>query len=120
MKNMEMVRVSIPTHVHSGTRLALLILPFILIAALIQPSVAQTGSTNAPAAEPSAIPAGKILIFNPRTRDLKEFTTLARAAKEAGFTHVVISELTGRTDLQGVEKDSPWCEWSSAGSAPRS
>lgn len=55
---------------------------------------------------------GKQLIFNPRTRDLKEFETLARAAKDAGFTHVVISELSGRTDLQGLDKDSPWCEWS--------
>jgi hypothetical protein len=55
---------------------------------------------------------GKILVFSPRTRNLKEFETLARAARDAGFTHVVISELSERTDLQGADKDSPWCEWS--------
>jgi len=54
----------------------------------------------------------KQLIFNPRTWDLKEFEDLARQAKDAGFTHIVISELAERTDFQGEDKDSPWCEWS--------
>ncbi|MCE9615824.1 MAG: hypothetical protein K8T26_16260 [Lentisphaerae bacterium] len=57
------------------------------------------------------IPA-KTLIFSPRTWDLKEFEALSAAAKDAGFTHIAISELAERTDLQGAEKDSPWTEWS--------
>ena len=56
--------------------------------------------------------AGKELVFSPRTHDLKEFEELGRAAKAAGFTHLVISELAERTDFTGEEKDSPWCEWS--------
>lgn len=68
------------------------------------PAMADAAATN--------IPPDKILIFSPRTRDLAEFEALARAAKGAGFTHVVISELSERTDLQGLDKDSPWCEWS--------
>jgi hypothetical protein len=79
----------------------------VLLAALclaLSPVVATAAATN--------IPPDKILIFSPRTRDLAEFEALARAAKEVGFTHVVISELSERTDLQGLDKDSPWCEWS--------
>ena len=80
--------------------------------ALAVPGWAQGGAGTNGAAMVSAIPPGKILIFSPRTRDMKEFEILARAAKEAGFTHVRISELSGRTDLQGLDKDSPWCDWS--------
>ena len=54
----------------------------------------------------------KQLIYNPRTWDLKEFESLAAAAKDAGFTHIAISELAERSDFQGEDKDSPWCEWS--------
>ena len=54
---------------------------------------------------------GKTLIFSPRTWDLKEFESLAAAAKDAGFTHIAISELASRTDIGGADKDSPWCEW---------
>ena len=54
----------------------------------------------------------KQLIYNPRAWDLKEFERLAAAAKDAGFTHIVISDLAERTDFQGEEKDSPWTEWS--------
>ncbi len=56
--------------------------------------------------------AGKQLAFSPRTHDLKEFEALGRAAKEAGFTHLFISELAERTDFTGEEVDSPWCDWS--------
>lgn len=59
------------------------------------------------------IPAGKSLIFSPRTLDLKEFADLAASAKDAGFTHIFISDLSERTDCFGVDQDSPWCEWSS-------
>ena len=54
----------------------------------------------------------KLIAYSPRTRDLKEFERLARKAKDAGFTHLVISELADRTDLRGEDKDSPWCDWS--------
>src|SRR5436309_7506994 len=53
----------------------------------------------------------KQLIFTPRTFDLKEFERLCVAAKDAGFTHIDISLLAERTDFQGEDKDSPWCEW---------
>jgi hypothetical protein len=53
----------------------------------------------------------KRLLFNPRTHDLKEFETLAAAAKKAGFTHIFISDLSERTPFPGSEKDCPWCEW---------
>lgn len=78
-----------------------------LLAALCVALLPATGDAAA-----TNIPPDKILIFAPRTRDLGEFEVLARDAKEAGFTHVVISELSERTDLQGLDKDSPWCEWS--------
>lgn len=54
----------------------------------------------------------KELVFAPRTHDLKEFESLGRMAKSAGFTHLVISDLAERTDFMGEEVDSPWCEWS--------
>ena len=54
----------------------------------------------------------KLLMFNPRTHDLKEFESLAAMAKDAGFTHIFISDLAERTDYQGADKDSPWTEWS--------
>jgi len=54
---------------------------------------------------------GKSLLFSPRTHDLKEFEQLAASAKDAGFTHVFISDLSERTPFQGEEKDSPWTEW---------
>jgi len=54
----------------------------------------------------------KQLCFSPRTLDLKEFEDLAAAAKDAGFTHIFISDLSERTDCFGEDKDSPWCEWS--------
>lgn len=54
----------------------------------------------------------KQLCFSPRTLDLKEFEALAAGAKDAGFTHVFISDLLDRTDCQGANEDSPWCEWS--------
>ncbi|MDA0989317.1 MAG: hypothetical protein O3A51_01020 [Verrucomicrobia bacterium] len=52
------------------------------------------------------------LIYAPRTHDIKEFEKLGRAAKDAGFTHLFISQLWERTDYLGDDKDSPWCEWS--------
>ncbi len=52
------------------------------------------------------------LIFSPRTFDLKTFEELGRAAKDAGFTHLYISNLRHRTDFRGEDRDSPWCEWS--------
>ena len=52
------------------------------------------------------------LIFSPDTSDLKEFEKLVKEAKTAGMTHILISGLLGRTDFQGVDSDSPWCEWS--------
>ncbi|MCE9614512.1 MAG: hypothetical protein K8T26_09565 [Lentisphaerae bacterium] len=52
------------------------------------------------------------LIFSSHTLDLKEFEAGARNAKAAGFTHVDISWMDGLTDFQGVDKDSPWCQWS--------
>ncbi len=52
------------------------------------------------------------LIFGPRTHDLQRFEELSAAAKDAGFTHICISDLSERTDYQGDDKDSPWCEWS--------
>lgn len=52
------------------------------------------------------------LIFAPRTHDLKEFEELGRAAKDAGFTHLYVSQLSERTNCRGDEIDSPWCEWS--------
>ena len=55
---------------------------------------------------------GKELAFSPRTHDLKEFEEIGLAAKQAGFTHLFISELAERTDFTGEEVDSPWCEWS--------
>jgi hypothetical protein len=58
------------------------------------------------------LPAGRQLIFNPRTVDLKEYEALARRAKAAGFTHLYISQLSGRTDFRGENVDSPWTEWS--------
>ncbi len=70
---------------------------------------AASGAGQTPAV---TVPDGKLLVFNPRTRDLSEFERLARAARDAGFTHVVISELSGRTDLEGYDAGSPWCEWS--------
>ncbi len=54
----------------------------------------------------------KLLYFNPRTWDLKTFESLSRQAQSAGFTHIIISELSERTDFQGADKDSPWTEWS--------
>src|ERR1043166_9494739 len=54
----------------------------------------------------------KQLAFSPRTHDLKEFEELGAAAKDAGFTHLFISDLAERTDVMGDDKDSPWCEWS--------
>jgi hypothetical protein len=86
-------------------------------AALLLTSALSVAFAQTPATKPDEKPASdatpsKILILNPRTRDLKEFEQLARAAKDAGFTHVVISELSERTDLQGADKDSPWCQWS--------
>jgi len=52
------------------------------------------------------------LIYGPRTRDLGEFREQCELAKDAGFTHIYIAGLTGRTDYQGDDADSPWCEWS--------
>ncbi|MCE9614510.1 MAG: hypothetical protein K8T26_09555 [Lentisphaerae bacterium] len=52
------------------------------------------------------------LIFAPRTHDLKHFEELGRAAKDAGFTHLYISQLRDRTDSRGDEANSPWTEWS--------
>ena len=54
----------------------------------------------------------KQLAFNPRTNDLKEFETLAAAAKDAWFTHIHVSDLFDRSDYRGEDKDSPWCDWS--------
>ena len=48
------------------------------------------------------------LIYCPRTHDIGVFTEQAEAAKDAGFTHIYISGLTGRTDYQGDDADSPW------------
>ena len=56
--------------------------------------------------------AQKQLAFSPRTHDLAEFEALSAAAKSAGFTHIVVSELAERTDYRGEDRDSPWCEWS--------
>ena len=61
-----------------------------------------------PAKESS--PAKK-LCFSPRTNDLKEFEALARQARAAGFTHLVISDLAEKATFWGAEKDSPWTEW---------
>jgi hypothetical protein len=55
---------------------------------------------------------GKELAFSPRTHDLEEFEALGAAAKDAGFTHLFISDLAERSDFTGEEVDSPWCEWS--------
>lgn len=55
---------------------------------------------------------GKLLAFSPRAWDLREYEELGSAAKDAGFTHLVISELAERSDYRGEDKDSPWCEWS--------
>ena len=55
---------------------------------------------------------GKELAFSPRTHDLDEFEALGAEAKEAGFTHLFISDLAERCDFTGEEVDSPWCEWS--------
>jgi len=52
------------------------------------------------------------LIFHPKAEDLKEFEEIAAAAKDAGFTHVFISDLSERVDYRGEDADSPWCEWS--------
>ena len=52
------------------------------------------------------------LIFQPTTHDLRRFEELSAAAKDAGFTHICISGLRERTDYQGDDRDSPWCEWS--------
>ena len=43
------------------------------------------------------------LFFAPRTFDLKEFEELGRAAKDVGFTHLFISQLSERTDCRGDE-----------------
>ncbi|OGF46133.1 MAG: hypothetical protein A2452_00260 [Candidatus Firestonebacteria bacterium RIFOXYC2_FULL_39_67] len=51
------------------------------------------------------------LIFSPNTSDLKEFDKLVKEAKTAGVTHILISPLLDRTDFQGLDIDSPWCEW---------
>lgn len=61
-----------------------------------------------------ATPSGTAeqLIFSSHTLDLKEFEAGARNAKDAGFTHVDISWMSGLTDFQGEDKDSPWCQWS--------
>ncbi|MCE9614511.1 MAG: hypothetical protein K8T26_09560 [Lentisphaerae bacterium] len=56
--------------------------------------------------------AGPQLIFNPRTVDLKEYEALARRARDAGFTHLYISQLSERTDFMGDNANSPWTEWS--------
>ncbi|MDA0989316.1 MAG: hypothetical protein O3A51_01015 [Verrucomicrobia bacterium] len=64
---------------------------------------------------PSTSPPDPIepqLIFNPRTTDLAEFESLARMAREVGFTHLYISQLSERTDFMGADADSPWAEWS--------
>ncbi len=52
------------------------------------------------------------MICHPRAFDLAGFEKLALAAKDAGFTHLVISDLCERTDYRGDNAESPWCEWS--------
>src|SRR6185369_15938629 len=52
------------------------------------------------------------MICHPRAYDLAGFEKLALAAKDAGFTHLVISDLSERTDYRGDNAESPWCEWS--------
>jgi hypothetical protein len=74
------------------------------------PFVATLMKHSETAAKTSAPP--KRLAFNPRTNDLKEFEQLAAAAKDAGFTHIHISDLFDRTDYRGEDKDSFWCDWS--------
>src|SRR5262249_22927267 len=52
------------------------------------------------------------LIFSSHTLDLKEFEEGARRAKDAGYTHIDISWMSGLTDFQGEDKDSHWCHGS--------
>lgn len=44
--------------------------------------------------------------------DARAYEESARRAKDAGATHLVISQLGERTDYRGEDKGSPWCEWS--------
>lgn len=53
------------------------------------------------------------LIYNPGPCDLDTFESLGLQARDAGFTHLLISELTEPSDYRGDDEDSPWCVWSS-------
>jgi hypothetical protein len=55
---------------------------------------------------------GRRLVYSPRTLDLDEFADLAARAKDAGFTHIFISDLAEATDCFGADAQSPWCAWS--------
>lgn len=52
------------------------------------------------------------LVLRPETKDLDKFEEFVKAAKDTGFTHICISDLSERTDFRGEDEDSPWCEWS--------